>query len=139
MINKTLVRWYASELTRFSTDSYFPYTFQTVAGIDPKVMQSDNPKARMSQLQTLQDILMVRSSFAFSSLNIIRCCNSEVLLSQYAMCDCVESPDTISLLHLSIAVSLFQLLHPYLLGISRTTPSHERTICNGLDACIWPL
>ncbi|XP_022704303.1 uncharacterized protein LOC111269159 [Varroa jacobsoni] len=30
----------------------------TVAGIDPKMMQSDDPKARISQLQTLQDILM---------------------------------------------------------------------------------
>ncbi|OQR69318.1 laminin subunit beta-2-like [Tropilaelaps mercedesae] len=30
----------------------------TVAGIDPRVMQSDEPKARISQLQTLQDILM---------------------------------------------------------------------------------
>ncbi|XP_018496808.1 uncharacterized protein LOC108864879 [Galendromus occidentalis] len=30
----------------------------TVAGIDPKLMSSDDPKARLSQLQTLQDILM---------------------------------------------------------------------------------
>lgn len=30
----------------------------SVAGIDPKLMNSDDPKSRMSQMQTLQDILM---------------------------------------------------------------------------------